>query len=130
MKIKPKKHFKQTPSGNALNSDDIVEIISKAAEEKKALETTVLDISKQSAVADYFIIISVESTPQMRAVAEEIVGKLENNGISRINVQGTVTSGWLVLDLGSIVVHIMGMKEREYYNLDNLWGQTGITYHA
>ncbi len=103
--------------------------IIKAAEEKQALNIKALDISKNTDLADYLIICSGESTPQLRAIENEIDKTLRSNKIRGFRWQGVPDSGWLVLDLGSIIVHIMGEAERDYYNLEELWGQGAVVYH-
>ena len=109
--------------------EQTVDIICKAAEDKKANEITALDISKTSTIADYYIIICGESFPQLRAIAESIIDKLAENNVKHIRLQGTIDSGWLIMDLSDIVVHIMGMEERKFYELDKIWGDHVITYH-
>lgn len=130
MRIKPKKASRREAQPKKISIEKIVGIITATAENKKASEITALDISKQSNVADYFIIISVESTPQMNAAAEAIIEELEKHGIIKHHVEGTLSSGWLIIDLGAVVVHIMGVKERDFYKLETLWGKSGITYHV
>ena len=86
-------------------------------------------MSKTSQVVDYLVICSSESQPQLRAVEKEIDSKLRENKIKGFRWQGPVSSGWTVLDLGNIVVHVMGEAERAYYRLEELWGKEAIVYH-
>lgn len=78
---------------------------------------------------DYLIICGGESEPQLRAIEKEIDKRLRTNKIKGFRWEGLVRSGWLVLDLGGVVVHVMGTAEREYYNLEELWGKEAIIYH-
>ena len=112
-----------------VTDENLIEIICEAAETKKALDIKALDVRKISAMVDFWIICSVESEPQLRALEKEIDARLRENNIKGFIWQGTVQSGWIVLDLGSIVVHLMGQKERAYYNLEELWGKEAIIYH-
>jgi ribosome-associated protein len=75
------------------------------------------------------VICSAESNPQLRAIEKEIDNRLRKNKIKGFRWEGLVRSGWVVLDLGPVVAHIMGEAEREYYNLEELWGKEAIIYH-
>jgi len=88
-----------------------------------------LDVSKTSEMVEYLIICSGESSPQLRAIEKEIDRKLRENNIKSFRWQGVVNSGWLVLDMGDLIVHIMAEAERAYYNLEELWGKEAIVYH-
>lgn len=112
-----------------LSPKQVVELIAKAAEDKKALDLKILDVRKTSSLIDYLVICSGESASQLRAIEKEIDNRLRKNKIKGFRWQGLVRSGWLVLDLGSVVVHIMGVAERRYYNLEELWEKEAIIYH-
>jgi ribosome-associated protein len=107
----------------------LIELIAKAAESKLALDVKVLDVRKTSNLVDYLIICGGESEPQLRAIGNEIDTVLRKAEIKGYRWQGVIGSGWIILDLGSIVVHILGVVEREYYNLEELWGKEAIIYH-
>ncbi|MBN2057930.1 MAG: ribosome silencing factor [Candidatus Saganbacteria bacterium] len=117
--------------GNVKRSrtEKLIELICRAAEAKKALDLKVLDVRKTSNIVDYMIICSGDSSPQLRAIEKEIDKSLRSNKIKGFRWQGLVGSGWLVLDLGAVVVHIMGVKERAYYDLEDLWGKEAVVYH-
>jgi ribosome-associated protein len=107
----------------------IIEIIAKAAENKKANELKILDVSKASKLVDYLIICSGDSSAQIRAIEKEIDKQLRSHKIKGFRWEGLVQSGWMILDLGNIVIHVMGEEERKYYNLEELWEKEAITYH-
>jgi ribosome-associated protein len=108
---------------------DILEIIAQAAEEKQASDLQVLDVSKTSPVVDFIVIGSGESEPQLRAIAKEIDSQLRKHDIKNFRWEGVLNSGWLVLDLGGIVVHLLKEEQRSYYQLEDLWGKEAIVYH-
>lgn len=101
----------------------------KAAEEKLAREVIMIDLKKNSSLADYLIICSGASSPQLKAISAEIEKRLKQKGI-KTRREGEVSSGWMVLDYGSVVVHIFGQAERERYKLEELWGQKSVVYHV
>ena len=89
----------------------------------------VLDVSRSSSVTDYLVICSGESGPQLRAIEREIDARLGKLKIKDLKWEGVLGSGWVVLDLGPIVVHLMKQAERDYYRLEELWGKDAIVYH-
>ena len=103
--------------------------MAKAAEDKKAGQIEILDIRRISALADYFVILSCESGPQLKAVVSGIEELLSKKGIKTPMAEGKRESNWLILDLGKVVVHIMGEEERNFYNLEGLWGKKAVIYH-
>lgn len=88
-----------------------------------------MDVSKHSSISDYLVITTSLSTPQTRAMADAVEEGLKKIGIKAPAWQGKLESNWLILDLGSIIVHIMGAQERKKYSLEEIWGRSGITYH-
>lgn len=106
-----------------------MEIIAAAAESKLATDLEILDVRQTSAVVDYIVICSGETEPQLRAIEKEIDSQLRKNEIKNFRWEGVPSSGWVVLDLGSIVVHLLREAEREYYKLEELWGKEAVVYH-
>ncbi len=82
-----------------------------------------LDARKVCTFADYFVICSGEADRQIRAIYEEIEHALKKEGIKPHHREGTLDSGWLLLDYGDVIVHIFNTEEREYYRLDKLWDE-------
>ena len=76
--------------------------------------------------ADYFVICSGDSQRQIKTIYEEIEHILKKRGILPHHHEGTVDSGWLLLDFGEVIIHIFASFEREYYQLDKLWSQASI----
>ena len=107
----------------------MVEIIADAAESKQAIDLKILDVSKTSSLVDYLVICSGESEPQIRAIEKEIDAQLRKNKIKGLKWEGVISSGWVILDLGSVVVHVLKTAEREYYQLEELWGKEAVIYH-
>ena len=93
------------------------------ASDKLASDIVMLDIGEVSDFADYFVIISVESTRQMRALVEDLEHALEEKGGVRHHREGTPESGWMLLDFGDVVIHVFGAEERQFYNLESAWAE-------
>lgn len=95
----------------------------EAASDKQAKDVVLLDTREVCSFADYFIICSSDSSKQMQAIREEIGHVLKREGVWPHHHEGTLDSGWLLLDYGDVIVHIFAPLEREYYRLDELWSQ-------
>jgi ribosome-associated protein len=95
----------------------------EAAADKQATDIVLLDARGVCSFADYFVICSGDSARQVSAIYDEIGHRLKQEGVLPSHHEGTVDSGWLLLDFGSIIVHIFDQFEREYYQLDKLWRQ-------
>ena len=85
-----------------------------------------LDVRAVCSFADYFMVCSCESTRQIEAIRDEVEYTLKKEGILPHHCEGTVDSGWLLLDFGDVIVHIFAPFEREYYQLDKLWSQANL----
>ena len=93
----------------------------EAASDKLATDIVLLDVRKICGFADYFVICSGESTRQIEAIWQEIREKLKRDGVVPSHIEGGADSGWILLDLGEVVVHIFSPSQRDYYQLDDLW---------
>ena len=82
-----------------------------------------LDTRDVCSFADYFVICSGESDRQLQTIYDEVGHVLKKEGILPHHHEGSVDSGWLLLDFGDVIVHIFAQLEREYYQLDRLWNQ-------
>ena len=95
----------------------------EAASDKQASDIVLLDTQRVCSFADYFVICSGESARQIKTIYDEVEHVLRKEGISPHHREGTVDSGWLLLDFGDVIVHIFAPLERGYYQLDELWGE-------
>ena len=95
----------------------------EAASDKQASDILLLDARGVCRFADYFVICSGDSNRQIEAIRDEVGHILKREGILPHHCEGTVDSGWLLLDFGDVIVHIFAPFEREYYQLDELWSR-------
>ena len=98
----------------------------EAASDKQAGDIVLLDARAVCSFADYFVICSGETERQLRAIFEEIAHALKKEGVLPHHHEGTIGSGWLLLDYGNVIVHIFAALEREYYQLDKLWSEAKL----
>ena len=106
---------------NLLEAIDEAHIAIEAASDKQASDIVLLDVRNNCNFADYFVISSGESSPQLQAIADETEARLKRIGVKPLHVEGGTHSGWILLDFGSVVVHIFSPDERRYYSLERLW---------
>lgn len=109
----------------ALDTDNLDELIKAAAAfgwAKKARDIVGIDLHEVSSVADYFLIMSGSNKPQLKAISDNIEEKLAEQGLRPLRIEGYREAEWILLDYGSLVVHIFVDEQRDYYNLERLWG--------
>lgn len=97
-----------------------------AAESKLAGDVIVLDLQEHTPVTDYFVIVSGTTRVQIRAITEAVEDAMKDAGAAKPRAEGRDDGRWVLLDFGDVVVHVMNPREREYYNLERLWGDTPI----
>lgn len=96
-------------------------IVVSALEDIKARDIEVINTTKLSSLFDRIVIASADSTRQTKALARSVHDKVTEAGGEVISTEGADTGEWVLVDLGSIVVHIMQPAVRSYYNLEELW---------
>lgn len=92
------------------------------ARERKARDVTVLDLEGISSATDHFVILSGTSDIQVRSIAEHLIEQLKKEGIRADHVEGLDRARWVLLDYIDFVVHVFHPSAREFYQLENLWG--------
>ncbi len=114
------------------NSDRLAELVVKGMQEKKAADIVVINLkSLKNAVSDYFVIASATSDTQLDAIAtsiEEEVFKLA--GQNPWQSEGRTNNEWVLLDYVDVVAHIFLKDKREFYALEELWGDASIEHIA
>ncbi len=118
-----KKAAKKTPAAPPKFEGEIMaRAAADYADAKKAEDIVILDARGISPVTDYFVICTVTSSPQLRAVRNEISEKLaENHGVRPLVREDNLESLWLILHYGDVMVHIFLKEKREFYALEELW---------
>ena len=91
------------------------------ASDKKAADIVLLRTSEVTTIADYFVICSGRSDRQLQALAGGILDELRKEGIRPLGVEGRGAARWVLLDYGSVIVHLFAPEEREFYGLERLW---------
>jgi ribosome-associated protein len=106
-----------------MDAKKLAQLCRDLAENKKAENVVVLDVSKLSSVTDYFVIASGTSDPHLRAIESEVLDRLhDEHGIKPNITEGSSSGNWMVADFFDVIVHIMKPEVRERYDLEGLWG--------
>ena len=103
-----------------MESLNILKIAISALDEKKARQLKVIKVGDLTALTEYFIIATATSSVHVHALADEVEVKLEENGCRPHHIEGKST-GWIVLDFESVIVHVFTPDQREFYGLDRMW---------
>ena len=111
---------KQRASGKD-TARELATTIGTLALDKKALDVTVLDVRGLSSYADYFVVMTAESDPQVTAIADHIEVKLKENGQRPVSIEGRSTGQWVLIDYGDVVAHVFYQDMRSFYDLEGLW---------
>jgi ribosome-associated protein len=101
--------------------NEFLEIAVNAIDEKLGHDIKVIDITEISVLANYFIIVHGNNTPQLNAIAENIDFRLSKAGYEPKSIEGTRNGGWTLMDYGHTIIHVFGKDERLFYDLERLW---------
>ncbi len=104
-----------------LQSDGHARALVELASEKQAYDIVLLDVREATDFADYFVIMTAESPRQMRSLIEDIQDAMRAIDLRAHHVEGTQLSGWVLIDFGDVVVHVLGPEERDFYDLERVW---------
>jgi ribosome-associated protein len=104
---------------NSLRSE--IRLAVEAAQDKHAVDITVLKLAGTEAFVEYFLLCSGQSQPQIKAISDAIEEKLGNQGVRLAHREGKTGAEWMLLDYGDFVVHVFSERARHYYDLERLW---------
>ncbi len=105
---------------------DLARRIVELAEDKKAADIVLLDLGGLTTLADAFVICSGGSERQISAIADGIIEGLKDERVKPIGREGTSESHWVLVDYGSVIVHVFTPPERDYYQLEKHWGEARV----
>lgn len=117
---------KQIGGNNILNSEEILEVVVKAADDKLAEDIMVLDVRGLTSLGDYFVVMNGRNERQMGAIIDGIVEAAHKNKIDIKNQEGKDSGSWTLLDLTDVIVHVFSSSDRSYYNLEKLWSDAPL----
>ncbi len=92
-------------------------------EEKKGEDILLLDIHEISDFTDFFVICSGTSERMLEALADDLMERVKDQFLLHARVEGLPSDGWILIDYGDIIVHLFSPQRRNYYRLEELWGE-------
>ncbi len=110
-----------------LTSLDKAKLIARLAADKKGEDIVLLDMTNQSAMCDWFVIVSASSSRRIGAISEEIQYKLSRDRVFPLHVEGRSSPYWVLMDYVDVVVHIFHSEMRGFYGLERLWSEAPKT---
>ena len=103
-----------------METNEILKIAANALNDKKALNIKAIKIGDLTVLCDYFLLATATSSTHVRSLSEEVEFKLSEAGVEPLRIEGKST-GWILLDYGSIIIHVFTRDSREFYGLDQMW---------
>ena len=109
-----------------LEANELAHAVVDVIAGKKAANILMLDMRGVTLLTDYFVLCDGASTRQIDAIVNELLEELGKSGSQPALVEGTPESGWMLVDLGSVIVHVFSPQQRAYYQLEELWKRAPI----
>ena len=109
-----------------MSKKTLSEVCNLSLIDSKAEDLLVLDVENISSFADKIIIATATSNRHALSVSENLVDCLKENKFNILGVEGEIDSGWILVDCGDIVINIMRKEQREFYDLEGLWGENTL----
>ncbi|MBC8183956.1 ribosome silencing factor [candidate division KSB1 bacterium] len=110
-----------------MESKELAKLIADYSLEKKAEDVVLLNLKDVTTITDYFIICSADSDVQVKAITDNIIGRLKEQKIKVWHTEGYQSLKWVLLDLVDVVVHVFQPETRDFFGLEKLWGDAEIT---
>lgn len=107
-----------------LTPAEIAGIAARALDDKKARDVKILKTAEQTVIADYFVICNGTSSTHIKALVDEVDRKLSEAGEPPIRREGLRSDTWVLMDFGSVIVHVFTDEARKFYNLERLWSDS------
>ena len=122
MNAGPRPHARDFGALN-LNSRSLALLACSALREKQGFDPVILDIRKLTAIADYFVLVHGNSQRHVRTLSDTTLEWLGAKKVEPGHVEGLNEARWVLLDYGSVIVHVFHRDTRAFYNLERLWGE-------
>jgi len=115
-----------TPLPVTIESDDpLLNLVLSSLDDDQAQELVTIDLDGKSSIADFMVIASGRSTRQVASMAQKLGERLKENGFGHPRIEGLPAADWVLVDAGSVVVHLFRPEVRTFYNLERMWGFDG-----
>jgi ribosome-associated protein len=106
---------------DAVDAKVLADIVCRSLDDDKAEDVSVIDLTGKTSIADSMVIATGRSSRQVAALADHLIRRLKESGL-RPAVEGKANADWVIVDAGSVIVHIFRPEVRAFYNLEKMWG--------
>lgn len=103
-----------------LQSEQLKHLL-KFLDDNQAIDIVTIDVSKQTTVTDYMVVVSGRSSRQIKAIASIVMESMKAAGFAPLGAHGLDTGDWVLIDFGDCVLHVMQPDSRTFYNIEGLW---------
>lgn len=107
--------------GKVMTTEELLKLTVETLDRKKGMDIKALKVTDLTVIADYFVIVTGTSPTHIKALSDDLEDKLAEKGKNAKSVEGKAT-GWILLDYGTVIVHVFTKESRENFNLEKLWG--------
>ncbi|MFT0213271.1 ribosome silencing factor [Pseudomonas sp. F1_0610] len=104
-----------------MQSENLVKVVIDALEELKGKDIVTIDVRGKTSITDYMVVASGASNRQVKAMAQNVIEKVKEQGVKPLGNEGMDSGEWALIDLNAVVVHVMQPATREFYDLERLW---------
>jgi ribosome-associated protein len=104
-----------------MNTEQLLFLVEKALDEKKAKDIKILDVRHLSTITDFMIVASGNTDRQVNALTQYVIQQAKTHGHQPLGEEGSQMGEWALVDLGDIIVHVMQPRIRDFYQLEKLW---------
>ena len=104
-----------------MQTDTLLALVEGELNERKAQDMVVLDVRGKTSFTDYMVVVTGTSNRHLKALCDYVEAKVKASGVQPLGMEGDMTSDWVLLDLGDVIVHAMTQQTRDNYQLERLW---------
>ena len=104
-----------------MQTDELLKVVQETLDERKGINITTIDVRGKTSVTDYMVLATGSSERHVKSLCDYVVEKVKSQGFMPLGMEGEAGSDWVLLDLGDVVLHVMTMQTREFYQLEKLW---------
>jgi ribosome-associated protein len=109
---------------------DLARTIVESLEDKKGEDIVLLDLEGLAPFGEFYVICSANNERTIRALADAVMNDYKSKRKVKPALEGTAQEGWILVDFGSVVVHIFSKNQRDYYRLEELWSEAKVLLHV
>jgi ribosome-associated protein len=104
-----------------MQTDELLKIVQDTLDERKGINIITIDVQGKTSVTDFMVLATGNSERHVKSLCDYVAVNVKAKGFKPIGMEGETGSEWVLLDLGDVVLHVMTMQTREFYQLEKLW---------